>query len=163
MLDPRLASSWPLVVLLGAMTTGCYTTTLIPPDEVLRLAVNGSMAGEPLTVHDVNDAVVSIGDKYSVKIDPRPDLPPAWAQWSAAAPAIKSPFVAEVRGPMLLLESERDPQVTQVPLAYVKQIRVREYSHGKTAALSIGLTLGGVVLFVGVGLLIAATARPGIE
>jgi hypothetical protein len=162
-----MSPAWSLqtltVALIGAMTTGCYTTTLIPPDEVLRLAVNGSMPDERRTVHDLNDQVVHIGDSYSVKIDPRPDLPPGWAQWSATAPAIKSPFAAEVRGPMLLFQSERDPQVTQVPLAYVQQIRVREYSHGKTAALSIGLTIGGVVLFVGVGLLIAATARPAIE
>src|SRR4051812_19483912 len=87
------------LVLIAALTTGCYTTTVIRPDEVLRLAVNGAMAGEPLTVHNVNDELVTIGDRYSVKIDPRPDLPPGWAQWGATTPAINSPFAAEIRGP----------------------------------------------------------------
>jgi hypothetical protein len=166
MLNSLLQSKWQLralaVVLLGAMTTGCYTTTFIPPDQLLRLAVNGSMPGEPRVVHDVDDKPVSIGDSYSVKIDPRPGLPAGWSQWGATSSPIKSPFAAEVRGPLLFIQGEHDAQVTQIPLAYVQQIRVREYSHGKTAAVAIGATLGGIAAFVAIGVLVAAT-RPIIN
>lgn len=161
-----MRAPWPLqilaVALIGAMTTGCYTTTVIPPGEVLRLAVDGSMAGEPLTVHDVDDKVVFISGRYTVKIDPRPDLPPGWAQWGATSPPIKSPFAAEIRGPLLVLQSEIDPQVTQIPLAYVQQIRVREFSAPKTVGLSIGATAGGVALILAITILVFAT-RPIIN
>jgi hypothetical protein len=150
------------IALIGALTTGCYTTTLIPPREVLLLGVNGSPPGDRV-VHDVNGDEVTIGHNITVNVETTPGLPPGWAQWSATAPRIKSPFAAEVRGPLLLLQTEGDPHVTQVPLAYVQQIRVREFSPPKTVGLSIGATVGAVALFVGVGFLLAATIRPRIE
>jgi hypothetical protein len=148
------------VALIGAMTTGCYTTTMISPTEVPRLAVTpASLPGDSHTVQDLDGKLVTIGDTFSLKIDPRPDLPPQWAQWNATAPPIKSPLAAELRGPMLVIQGQQDPMLTQVPLAYVQRVRVREYSHAKTAGFSVGMTLAGITLFVGIGFLVAATAQ----
>lgn len=149
------------VALIGAMTTGCYTTTLIPAPEVVRLSVNGAPPGAPRVVRDVEGELVTIGEKFTLTIEPRSGLPPAWEQWRATTPPIKSPFAAELRGPMLILQGQADPMVTQVPLAYVQQIRVRELSAGKTAGFVIGVSLGGLAALVGTAFLIALTgSRP---
>jgi hypothetical protein len=158
----KLRARWPLqtvaVALIGAMTTGCYTTTLIHPMEVPRLSVNGSIPGQPHPVRNLSGEVVTIGDEFSLQIDPRADLPPEWAHWGKTAPPIKSPFLAEIRGPMLVLQGAKDPRVIPVPLAYVQQVRVREYSHGQTAGLAIGATVGGLAVIAGIGFLVVLTA-----
>ncbi len=167
MRSPRRGDRWPLqtvaVALIGAMTTGCYTTTLIHPTEVLRLSVNGSIPGQPHPVRDLGGKVVTIGDEFSLQIDPRPDLPPEWAHWGKTAPPIKSPFLAEIRGPMLVLQGAKDPRVIPVPLAYVQQVRVREYSHGETAAVAIGATVGGLAALVGLGFLVVLSTANTIQ
>lgn len=161
MLIPSLASRAPrqalAVALIGVMTAGCYTTTMIAPTEVPRLAIAAAPPDEPRTVHDLAGNVVTIGDRFTLRIQPRPDLPPAWAQWGELSSPIKSPFAAELRGPMLMLQSQDDPAVVQVPLAYVQHVRVREYSSGKTAGLAIGATVAGIALFVGIGFAIASS------
>ncbi|MEO5729852.1 MAG: hypothetical protein ABI134_32815 [Byssovorax sp.] len=158
MQTPRSCARWPLqtvaVALIGAMTAGCYTTTLIPPTEVPRLSVNASISDQPHSVRDVTGQVVMIGDDFSIKLEPRPDLPLEWAHWGATSPPIKSPLVAEIRGPMLALQGANDRGVTQVPLAYVQRVRVREYSPGQTAGVAVGATLGGLTLLAGIGLLV---------
>ena len=149
------------LALIGALTSGCYTTTLIPAREVLLLGVNGSPPGDRM-VHDVNGDEAIIGHNITVKVEAAKAAPPAWAQWSEAAPLIKSPFAADVRGPLLVLQSENDPHVIQVPLEYVKQIRVREFSPPKTVGLSIGATVGGVALIAGI-VFLAIGVRPRIQ
>lgn len=160
---PHLASRVPLrvgsLLLIGAMTSGCYTTTLISPTQAPRLAVNAPFApGEDRTVRDLRGEVVTLGESFSATIDTRADLPPEWAQWSANDAKIHSPFTAEIQGPMLVLQPLQQPPKA-VPLGYVKQIRVREYSHGKTAALAIGITAGAVLTVLG-GLLIVVSQSP---
>ena len=77
-----------------------------------------------------------------------------WAHWGATSSPIKSPLAAEIRGPMLVLQGAKEPSVTQVPLAYVQRVRVREYSAGKTAAVAVGATVGGLAVLTGIGFLL---------
>ena len=138
------------LVLIGALTTGCYTTTLISPLEVSRLALPPPlMSGDGHPVHDLDGNVVTIGKRFSINIDPRPGLPDEWAKWAASTPPIQSPIDVEVRGPLLVIQGDRDPKPTEVPLAYVQRVRVREYSHGKTAVLVVGVTLGSLLVVAG--------------
>lgn len=154
MLDPRLASSWLpralAVALAGALTTGCYTTTLIAPLEVPRLALPPPlMAGDGHPVHDLEGNAVTIGKRFSINIDTRPGLPDEWAKWAATTPPIQSPIDVEVRGPLLVIQGDRDPKPTEVPLAYVQRVRVREFSPGKTAVAVVGVTLGSLLIVAG--------------
>ena len=150
MLVRRFASRLGAVVLIGALTTGCTSTTMISPLALPGLAHGGShVAGEPYAVQDLDGQVVMVGEPFSVKLDPLPQLPPEWARWSANAPAFESPLQAEIRGPMLVLQGQKSPTATQIPLAYVQRVRVREFSPGKTAGLVVGATLGGLFLIVG--------------
>ncbi|MEP7122081.1 MAG: hypothetical protein ABJE95_14275 [Byssovorax sp.] len=148
------------LVLLGAMTTGCTNTTMISPLEVPRLAVTPPLLGSsdhPL--HDLDGRPVTMGKRFSIRLDPRPDLPPEWGMWASAVRSIDSPIDVEVRGPMLSLRGARDLDPVEVPLAYVQRVRVIEYSHGKTAGLSIGLTLGAFTVGVLVVLIGANTLK----
>ena len=73
------------LALIGAMTTGCYTTTLVLPQSLPYLAGNASfVVGEDHPVQDLDGKVVMIGEQFTVKLDPRPDLPAEWARWSEA-------------------------------------------------------------------------------
>jgi hypothetical protein len=146
----RPASGGPVqiisIALIGALATGCYTTTVISPKQATRLAVDAmSFPGEPRAVRDLDGEIVILGEKFSVQIEPLPGLPAGWSQM----PPIKSPMTVEVRGPLLLLQGEQDPLPAQIPLAYVQQIQVREYSHRKTAALVVGAILGAVAITLG--------------
>ena len=58
--------------------------------------------------------------------------------------------------PMLVLQGRNDPGATQVPLAYVQRVRVREYSRGKTAGLAVGLSLGGLTVIAGIAFIFIA-------
>jgi hypothetical protein len=135
---------------MGALTTGCYTTTLISPLEAPRLALPPPLlAGDGHPLHDLDGNAVNVGKRFSVNVDPRPGLPDEWTKWAATTPPIQSPIDVEVRGPMLVIQGDRDPKPTEVPLAYVQRLRVREYSHGKTAGLVIGVTLGSLFTVAG--------------
>jgi hypothetical protein len=147
---PRWLVQTASLALIGALTTGCYTTTLISPLEVPRLALTPPLlADDGHDLHDLEGNAVNVGKTFSVKIEPRPGLPDEWVKWAATTPPIRSPIDVEVRGPMLMIKGDRDPKPTEVPLAYVQRVRVREYSHGKTAGLVVGLTVGTLLTVAG--------------
>jgi hypothetical protein len=130
------------LALIGAMTTGCTTTTLIPATQAPRLAVDAlSFPGELRAVRNLDGEMVVIGEKFTAQIETVPGLPAGWAYWSENQAVLKSPFSVEVRGPTLVLQRASAPPAV-VPLAYVKQIRVREVSVGNTVGLVLGLVAG---------------------
>ncbi|MEP7122080.1 MAG: hypothetical protein ABJE95_14270 [Byssovorax sp.] len=154
MLAARLRSRWPrsalAIALIGAASTGCYTTTLIPPKQASRLAVDAlTLPGEFRAVRDIDGEVVVLGEDFTAQIETKPDLPAEWAAWNAKEGPVQSPFAVHELGPILVFQHVAERPV-EAPLAYVKQIRVREFSSGKTAGLVIGTTLA-----VGLAALIA--------
>jgi hypothetical protein len=137
------------LALIGATTTGCVTTTLVPTKDATRLSDDAlTFAGELRAVHDLEGNLVVLGESYDVKLVPSADLPHEWAHWGASAPAIASPLVVEVRGPLLVLQGRHDLSPTQLPLAHVKHLRVQEFSAGATAGLVVGVTLGLGLVFL---------------
>jgi hypothetical protein len=160
MLDSPLALRALPLVLIGALTTACSTTTMISPLSLPGLSHHAShVAGEPYAVQDLDGNLVMVDEPFSVKLEPLPVLAPEWARWSANAPAIESPLGAEIHGPMLVLQGQTSSRAIQVPLAYVQRVRVREFSPGKTAGLVVGATLGG--LFVVAGTVLIAILSTG--
>jgi hypothetical protein len=146
---PRACS----VALLAATTTGCYTTTLIPPKQASRLAVDAlSLPDELRAVRNVDGEIVVIGESFTAQVEVVPGLPNGWQHWSETEGVIRSPFAVETRGSTLVLARADGPSV-QAPLAYVKQIRVREFSASNTVGLALGVTAG--VVLVAVGILLA--------
>ena len=147
------------LALIGAMTTGCTTTTLIPATQAPRLAVDAlSFPGELRAVRNVDGELVVIGERFTAQIETVPGLPSGWASWSENQAVVKSPFAVEVRGPTLTLQGLHARPV-EVPLAYVKQIRVRELSVGNTVGLVLGLVAGAAL----VGFAVTAGALGGMQ
>jgi hypothetical protein len=140
------------LALIGAMTTGCTTTTLIPVTQAPRLAVNAlSFRDELRAVRNVDGQLVVIGESFTAHVEMAPNLPGGWAPWSGTEAVIKSPFMVEMRPTTLMLQRAYERPV-EVPLAYVKQIRVRELSVGNTVGLVLGLVAGaGLVAFAVTG------------
>lgn len=146
-----------VVALLGAMTTGCYTTTLIPAKQASRLAVDAlSFPDELRAVRNVDGEIVVIGESFTAQIEVVPGLASGWAQWSEKEAVVHSPFAVDVRGSNLVFSPSGQPEV-EAPLAYVKQIRVREFSTSNTVGLVLGIMAGTAL--VGVGVTAAALGR----
>jgi hypothetical protein len=157
MLKSPLESRWYpralAVALLSATTTGCYTTTLIPPKQASRLAVDAlSLPDELRAVRNLDGEIVVLGENFTAQVEVVPGLPAGWARWSETEGVIRSPFAVESRGPKLVL-ARADGQSVEAPLAYVKQIRVREFSPSNTVGLALGAT--AAVALVAVGILLA--------
>ena len=157
MLDSLLGSTWLLralaVALLGATTTGCYTTTLIPAKQASRLAVDAlSLPDELRAVRNVDGEMVVIGENFTAQVEVVPGLAPGWQRWSEVEGVIRSPFSVEARGSNLVL-ARADGRSVAAPLVYVKQIRVRELSPSNTVGLCLGVTAG--VALVAIGVLLA--------
>lgn len=137
-----------VVALLGVMTTGCYTTTIIPAKQASRLAVDAlSLPDELRAVRNVDGEIIVIGESFTAQIEVAPGLPSGWAQWSGMEAVVHSPFAVAVRGPDLVFSPSGRPEV-KAPLAYVKQIRVREFSPSNTVGLVLGIVAGGVLIGV---------------
>lgn len=161
MLVRRRASRWPLtalgIALLSATATGCYTTTLIPPTQASRLAVDAlTLPGELRAVRNVDGEIVVLGEDFTAQIETKPDLPAEWAVWNAKEGPVQSPFAVHALGPILVFQHAGERPV-EAPLAYVKQIRVREFSSGSTLGLVLGTTLTAGL----VALVVVLTAFPG--
>ncbi|MEP7121724.1 MAG: hypothetical protein ABJE95_12470 [Byssovorax sp.] len=150
LLQSRRYSRALALALIGAMTTGCYTTTLIPPNQASRLAVDAlSLPGELRAVRNVDGEMVVIGESFTAQIEVVPGLAGGWAQWSERRAVVHSPFTVDVRGSNLVFSPPRQPEV-EAPLDYVKQIRVSEFSTGNTVGCVLGLMAGAALLGVGV-------------
>jgi hypothetical protein len=67
---------------------------------------------------------------------------------------------------MMSFQGNGDPRVLNIPLGYVKEVRVRELSGGKTAGLAVGVTLGAaatVMLTALVVIVVSFGGSGGIE
>jgi hypothetical protein len=157
MTSPAPRDNAPHPILAAALClgllSGCSSTTRIPPMEVLRLSATAPTASEVRWVQGMDGIPARIGSSYSLNLIPRWDLLPAWTPSPSALQSFKSPFLARLDGPMLVLQNEGEAPVA-VPLVSLQEAQVREFSAGKTVAVALGSTAAGALVLTGLVMLI---------